>query len=65
MEAESASLLVVDDDPELRELIQAYLEQQGFHVACVESGEAMDAYLADHEVDLLILDLMLPKRGDG
>lgn len=60
MEAESASLLVVDDDPELRELIQAYLEQQGFHVACVESGEAMDAYLADHEVDLLILDLMLP-----
>lgn len=60
MDTESANLLVVDDDPELRELIQAYLEQQGFHVACVESGEAMDAYLAEHDVDLLILDLMLP-----
>ena len=60
MDVESANLLVVDDDPELRELTQAYLEQQGFHVACVESGETMDAYLAEHDVDLLILDLMLP-----
>jgi len=60
MDAESANLLVVDDDPELRELIQAYLEQQGFRVACVESGETMDEYLQEHEVDLLILDLMLP-----
>lgn len=60
MDIESAHLLVVDDDPELRELTQAYLEQQGFTVACVESGEAMDAYLAEHQADLLILDLMLP-----
>ncbi len=59
-ESESANLLVVDDDPELRELIQAYLEQQGFNVTCVESGEAMDAYLREHDIDLLILDLMLP-----
>ena len=60
MDIESANLLVVDDDPELRELTQAYLEQQGFSVACVESGEAMDQYLSQHSVDLLILDLMLP-----
>ena len=60
MDQETADLLVVDDDAELRELIQAYFEQQGFDVACVESGEAMDAYLVDHQVDLLILDLMLP-----
>ena len=60
MDSESANLLVVDDDPELRELTQAYLEQQGFNVECVESGEAMDRFLADNDVDLLILDLMLP-----
>lgn len=60
MDAESANVLVVDDDAELRELTQAYLEQQGFNVACVESGEAMDAYLADATPDLIILDLMLP-----
>lgn len=60
MEAESAKLLVVDDDPEIRELAQAYLSQQGFEVDCVDSGEAMDAYLRAHSVDLVILDLMLP-----
>ncbi|MEM9622392.1 MAG: response regulator [Pseudomonadota bacterium] len=60
MDNESANLLVVDDDPELRELTQAYLERQGFVVHCVESGEAMDQFLAQQSVDLLILDLMLP-----
>jgi two-component system, OmpR family, phosphate regulon response regulator OmpR len=60
VDIENANILVVDDDPELRELTQAYLEQQGFSVATVESGETMDAYLAEHPVDLLILDLMLP-----
>lgn len=60
MEPEAAHLLVVDDDPEIRELTEAYLTQQGFSVHCVDSGEAMDAYLADHSVDLIVLDLMLP-----
>jgi two-component system, OmpR family, phosphate regulon response regulator OmpR len=60
MEGDNAKLLVVDDDPEIRELTQAYLSQQGFRVACVESGEAMMAYLANEAVDLIILDLMLP-----
>jgi two-component system phosphate regulon response regulator OmpR len=60
VETETAKLLVVDDDPEIRELTEAYLSQQGFAVECVESGEAMMALLADHPVDLIILDLMLP-----
>jgi two-component system phosphate regulon response regulator OmpR len=60
VDSESANLLLVDDDPEIRELTEAYLSQQGFHVACVDSGETMDAYLAEHAVDLIILDLMLP-----
>jgi DNA-binding response OmpR family regulator len=53
-------LLVVDDDPEIRELTQQYLQHQGYHVDTVSSGEEMDAYLSSNEVDLLILDLMLP-----
>ena len=51
---------MVDDDQELRDLTQEYLEKQGFNVTTVESGEAMDAYLKDSSVDLIILDLMLP-----
>ncbi|MFW6093345.1 MAG: response regulator [Pseudomonadota bacterium] len=60
MDADTAKLLVVDDDPELRELIEEYLSQQGFVVACVESGEAMVEYLTEQTADLIILDLMLP-----
>lgn len=60
MEAEGARLLVVDDDPEIRELTQAYLSRQGFEVDCVNGGQAMDAYLADRRPDLIVLDLMLP-----
>ena len=60
MDAEAASLLVVDDDPEIRELIEAYLTKQGFQVGCVGSGEEMFEHLASHHVDLIVLDLMLP-----
>jgi two-component system phosphate regulon response regulator OmpR len=60
LDAEVAKLLVVDDDPEIRELTQAYLTQQGFIVHCVDSGEAMDAFLEQESVDLIVLDLMLP-----
>ena len=60
MDSENAKLLVVDDDPEIRELTQAYLTRQGFEVDCVDSGEAMDAFLDENSTDLIILDLMLP-----
>ena len=53
-------LLIVDDQPDLRELLKIYLATEGFAVEAVEDGPSMDAYLANHEVDLVILDLMLP-----
>ena len=59
-EAAAERILVLDDDPEICELTQAYLQQQGFIVDTVQSGEALDAYLEEHSVDLLVLDLMLP-----
>jgi len=53
-------LLVVDDDPRLRELLARYLGEQGFRVSTVADGAAMDALLAREHPDLVILDLMLP-----
>ena len=55
-----ARILIVDDDPGLRELLQQYLTDQGYSVDSVPDGNAMDRYLADNMVDLIILDLMLP-----
>lgn len=53
-------MLVVDDDAELRELTQAYLAQQGYQVVTAADGQAMDRVLAERNIDLVILDLMLP-----
>ncbi len=53
-------ILVVDDDVDLRTLLGDYLTRQGFSVAGVEDGRAMDAWLVENETDLMILDLMLP-----
>ena len=58
--AEAAKLLLVDDDPELRELIGAYLTKQGFDVTTVANGREMDDVLQRRGIDLVLLDLMLP-----
>lgn len=54
------TILVVDDDNDLRDLLRAYLTDQGYHVLEAAQGTAMWQCLADSAVDLIILDLMLP-----
>ncbi|MCK4841565.1 MAG: response regulator [Methylococcales bacterium] len=53
-------ILVVDDDLEICKLLCQYLDKQGFSIASVEDGKALDEYLSQSLVDLIILDLMLP-----
>jgi two-component system OmpR family response regulator len=53
-------LLVVDDDPQLRELLSDYLSRNGYRVTAVADGPGMWAALERFRVDLIILDLMLP-----
>ena len=53
-------LLVVDDEPKIRQLLKKYLSREGYRVDAVNDGSAMDKYLSKHTVDLVILDLMLP-----
>ena len=53
-------ILVVDDDPELRELLRSYLGGNGFAVDVAEDGAAMRRRMAAAAPDLVILDLMLP-----
>ncbi len=58
--SEGARILVVDDDPEIRELLCDYLRAAGLRPAAVAEGEAMWQWLARHTADLVVLDLMLP-----
>lgn len=60
MDTDTPTILVVDDDADLRELLKRYLSEQGYEVAGVEDGPAMDAFLAKQPAQLIILDLMLP-----
>jgi DNA-binding NtrC family response regulator len=54
-------VLVVDDDPTQRRLIQAVLEREGFAVAHAESGDAAIARLGSGAAcDLILLDLVMP-----
>jgi len=57
---ENKKILVVDDDPGLRELLQEYLGSQGYGVEAVADGQAMELYLQQYGASLVILDLMLP-----
>ncbi|MBV9551398.1 MAG: response regulator [Alphaproteobacteria bacterium] len=57
---DAAHLLVVDDDPRLRDLLRRYLAESGFRVtAAADAGEAR-ARLASFSFDLIVLDVMMP-----
>jgi DNA-binding response OmpR family regulator len=52
-------ILVVDDDPQIRELLKEYLAENGLRVSVALSGTQMSQILADEAIDLIILDLRL------
>ena len=53
-------ILVVDDDPRLRDLLRRYLGENGFQVFVSENGAAMSRLWVREHFDALILDLMMP-----
>lgn len=57
-------ILVVDDDPEIRKLLARYLESQGLRVLLAASCEELRERLITNNVDLIVLDVMLPD-GSG
>jgi two-component system, OmpR family, response regulator len=52
-------ILVVDDDPQIRELLEEYLTENALRVSVVSSGQQMAKILADEAIDLVVLDLRL------
>lgn len=58
------TILIVDDDPTLRELISIQLEQEGYLVRKAENGRVGVAMVRDQQPDIVILDLLMPEM-DG
>lgn len=61
---DAAHILVVDDDPRLRDLLQRYLVNNGYLVTAAGDAEDARARLRAMEFDLVVLDVMLPGQ-DG
>ena len=55
-----AKILIVDDEPRIRELIRAHLEHDGFVCEEASDGGAALAALSLGGIDLVILDIMMP-----
>lgn len=57
------SILVVDDETEIREGLEALLRSEDFDVALAETGDAGLQKLEEHPYDLMLLDVSLPDRN--
>lgn len=56
----AANLLIVEDDPEIRQMVADFMRREGFEVDAAEDARGMDDVLARRQPDLIVLDLMLP-----
>lgn len=63
MSVEVRTALVVDDDPDIRKIISAWLKQLGFEVSHAADGRSAIASLNKAAPTLLCLDLMLPESS--
>ncbi|SFB35933.1 response regulator transcription factor [Clostridium frigidicarnis] len=54
-------ILVVDDEKDIREVIEIYLINEGYNVILAEDGEKAMEILKKEKIDLIVLDIMMPK----
>ena len=64
LDAKECAILVVDDDVELAQTLQDFLQQEGYRVDVALSGEEALALLKAQRVDLVLSDINMPKM-DG
>ena len=57
-------LLIAEDDPDMQKILKLYLQREGCQVNIVDNGRAAIDFLSENQVDLVILDWMMPVQ-DG
>ena len=63
--ANPATILVIDDDPDIHEICRLVLESQGYNVAIAASGADGRTVMAAQPADLVILDVMMEEADAG
>jgi len=59
--ASDRTIMVVDDNHDIVEILRTMLEEKGFNVRCAYSGKDLFAGLEKQKPDLILLDIMMPK----
>ncbi|MCQ9300235.1 response regulator transcription factor [Staphylococcus hyicus] len=60
----AVTCLIVDDDPEILDYVASRVEKEGYQAVKTPSGEAAEAYVAQHDIDIAIVDIMMDEM-DG
>ncbi|GAG36448.1 unnamed protein product, partial [marine sediment metagenome] len=56
-------ILIVDDDPNILELLQTRLELEGYHTICAQGGHEAMRIVGRQPPDLILLDIMMPEMS--
>lgn len=56
-------ILIAEDDANMSKILKLYLQKEGYHVDTTFNGEDTISYLEEHDIDLLLLDWMLPLKN--
>ncbi|PIE02885.1 MAG: response regulator [Acidobacteria bacterium] len=62
--SDKKSILIIEDDRQLRQLLKIFLSNEPFEVAAVENGSAGIAYFRENGADMVITDIIMPEK-DG
>ena len=57
---QTAHILLVEDETKIAQLLQDYLQHEGFVCSLLDSGDLVEPFLATHNCQLILLDIMLP-----
>jgi DNA-binding NtrC family response regulator len=63
MEHSGEHLLVVEDDPEMRDLLRKVLAKEGYRISVADDGREAFARIAHEDVDLVVTDMLMPSDG--
>src|SRR3981081_545222 len=63
MESRQRKILIADDEPDILEIVSFNLQSEGYEVFVANNGDEAISQAKKHQPDLIILDLMMPRKN--